>query len=132
MAVLLFEKQFWEPIVSGTKVHSIRPTRKRPISPGDSLSLRGWEGVAYRSKQAILCEETCIDVRDLWIDRSGVVIEGYDRIDEPEELDLFATTDGFANWDEMRQYRNLFYHLPFSGDFIQWGPNKFLESKANR
>lgn len=22
--------------------------------------------------------------------------------------------------------------LPFSGDFIQWGPNKFLESKDNR
>ncbi len=95
MVVLMFEKQFWEPVVSGAKVHSIRPTRKRPINAGDLLSLRGWAGVAYRSQQRVLCEETCIDVRPIWIDLDGVVIDGYDRIQEPEELDLFAKSVGF-------------------------------------
>lgn len=129
MAVLMFEKRFWEPIVSGTKVHSIRPTRKRPIVPGELIRLRGWEGAAYRSKQMTLCEEICIDVRNIWIDLQGIVVEGFDRIDEPQELDLFAQTDGFRDWNDMRSYRNLFYNLPFAGDFIQWGPNKFLAGK---
>jgi hypothetical protein len=57
------------------------------------------------------------------------VIEGYGRISEPDELDLFATTDGFANWEEMRHYRDLLHDPPFSGDFIQWGVNKFLAGK---
>lgn len=130
MVVLMFEKRFWEPIFSGEKVHSIRPSRKRPISPGDDLSIRGWAGVAYRSKQKIICEETVIDVRPIWIDLQGIVIDGFDRINEPEDLDAFARTDGFKDWADMRQYRNLFYKLPFSGDFIQWGINEFLQTKA--
>jgi hypothetical protein len=130
MAVLMFEKQFWAAIFSGEKVHSIRPSRKRPISPGDSLSLRGWDGKPYRSKQFELCAETCIDVRPIWIDRDGCVIDGYDRIREPDELDQFARTDGFKSWIELMNYRDMFYTLPFSGDFIQWGPNTFLATKA--
>jgi len=121
MAVLLFEKRFWEPIFSGEKVHTIRRTRKRPIGPGDELSLRGWTGKPYRSKQFVLCEETCLDVRRIWIDQQGIVIDGLDRLSEPEELDAFARSDGFTGWEEMRLYRDFFYDLPFSGDFIQWG-----------
>lgn len=126
----MFEKQFWEAIVTGSKVQTIRRTRKKPINYyGQMLSLRGWEGVAYRSKQAIVCEEKCIDCRPIWIDGGGIVIDGHDRIDEPEELDLFAQLDGFANWEAMQGYDNLCKQLPFSGDFIQWGPNKLLASK---
>jgi len=131
MAVLLFEKRFWKPIFSGDKLHSIRPTRKRAINPGDPLSLRGWEGVAYRSKQVILSDEVCINVMPIRIDLDGIYIDNYGRIREPDELDEFAKTDGFANWQEMRGYRNMFYNLPFSGDFIQWGLNKFLETKRS-
>lgn len=129
MAVLLFEKRFWSPVCSGDKLHSIRRTRKRPIVPGDNLSLRGWEDKPYRSKQCILTEETCIDVRPIWIDKDGVCIEGCDRIGEPEELDEFAKSDGFDTWEEMRLYRDFFYNLPFSGDFIQWGVHPLVERK---
>lgn len=58
MTVLLFEPRFWESVATGHKVHSIRPKRKRPINVGDALSLRGWEGKPYRSKQRVLCEES--------------------------------------------------------------------------
>lgn len=126
MVVLLFEKRFWGPISNGDKVHSIRPTRKRPIAPGDELSLRGWKGSPYRSKQEVIRWATCIDVRQIWIDCYGITIEGYERIVDSEDLDLFARTDGFADWQDMRQYRNLFYQLPFIGHFIQWAPNEFL------
>jgi hypothetical protein len=128
MPVLLFEQRFWEPVVSGTKVHSIRRTRKRPIKPGDDLSLRAWEGKPYRSPQRILCEETCIAVRECWIDAQGIVIgsSSHFRLSEPDELDQFARSDGFDNWEQMRTYRDFFYNLPFSGDLIQWGVHPML------
>lgn len=126
MKVLIFEQRFWEPVVSGHKVHSIRQTRKRnAIVPGDELSLRAWEGKPYRSKQRVLCEETCIAVRACWIDVQGIVIDQH-RFSEPEELDAFAVSDGFANWEQMRTYRDFFYNLPFSGDLIQWGVHPML------
>jgi hypothetical protein len=129
MKVLLFEKRFWEPIFSGEKVHSIRRERKRRIVPGNGLSLRGWEGVAYRSKQLMLCDEICVDVRPIWIDSVGIYIDGYGRFSEPEELDRFAVSDGFDNWSAMRTYRDFFYRLPFSGDFIQWGLHPMLRER---
>jgi hypothetical protein len=125
MKVLLFEPRFVEAVSTGHKLHSIRRTRKRPICPGDLLSLRTWEGTAYRSRQLVICEEPCIAVRDCWIDQQGIVIDGH-RFSEPEELDAFAVSDGFTDWDQMRAYRDFHYELPFSGDFIQWGIHPLL------
>ncbi|HEY1599688.1 MAG TPA: hypothetical protein VGG64_08810 [Pirellulales bacterium] len=129
MTVLLFERRFWQPVVSGEKVHSIRRTRKRPIVPGESLSLRAWEGRPYRSRMRVLCEETCIAVRECWIDRSGIVID-QQRFGEPDELDAFARSDGFASWEHMKLYRDFFYRLPFAGDLIQWGAHPLLAHLA--
>jgi hypothetical protein len=123
MKVLLFESRFWPPIVSGEKVHTIRRPRKHPICPGDDISLRGWEGKAYRSRQRVLCDETCLTVRDCWIDAQGIVIDRH-RFSEQEELDAFAVSDGFANWNEMRSYHD--FSLPFSGELIQWGVHPML------
>lgn len=125
MKVLLFEKRFWEAVVTGAKVHSIRRTRKRPIYPGDDLSLRAWAGKPYRSRQRVLCDETCLFVRECWIDAQGIVIDGH-RFSELEELDAFAVSDGFDNWNQMRFYRDFCYKLPFSGDLIQWGIHPML------
>lgn len=126
MKVLLFERRFWEPIVSGHKVHTIRRPRKRPINPGDAISLRGWEGKAYRSRQCVLSEETCVIVRNCWIEVQGIVINGY-RFSEPEELDAFAVSDGFTDWAQMRTYNDFFRNLPFSGELIQWGVHPMLK-----
>ena len=125
MTVLLFEPRFWGPVVSGEKVHSIRRTRKRPVRPGDELSLRAWEGRPYRSRQRVLADETCLFVRECWIDCQGIVIDGH-RFSGPEELDAFAVSDGFDDWNQMKTYRDFCYDLPFSGDLIQWGVHPML------
>lgn len=127
MKVLMFERRFWEFIVSGEKVHTIRHTRKRPINRGDKISLRGWEGKAYRSPQKTLAEEECIAIRDCWIDSRGIVIDGV-RFDEPGELDAFAVSDGFKDWEDMRTYRDFTTNLPFSGELIQWGMHPMLRN----
>lgn len=116
MKVLLFERRFWPPIVSGEKVHTIRRPRKHPICPGDAISLRGWEGKAYRSRQRVLCDETCLTVRNCRIDAQGIVIDGR-RFSERRELDAFAVSDGFVDWNEMRSYHD--FSLPFSGRSIK-------------
>lgn len=126
MPVLLFERRFWAPIIHGDKVHSIRRTRKRPIVPGQQLSLRGWEGSAYRSRQRVLSEELCLNVTPIRIDAQGVYIDGYGRISEQTDLDEFAVSDGFESWKGMCLYRDFNYGLPFTGDFIQWGNHRLL------
>lgn len=124
MKVLLFERRFWAPIVAGEKVHTIRRPRKHPICPGEDISLRGWEGKAYRSRQRVLCDETCLTVRECWIDAQGIVIDQH-RFSAQHELDAFAVSDGFSDWSEMRTYRD---DLPFSGDLIQWGVHPMLRN----
>lgn len=125
MTVLLFEQRFWSSIVSGEKVHSIRRERKRPIHPGDALSLRGWEGKAYRSKQLILSEETCLFIRECRIDQDGISIDSK-RFSSLNDLNMFAKSDGFSSWEAMRMYRDFHYDLPFVGILIQWGVHPML------
>lgn len=127
MKVILFEKRFWELIVCGHKVHTIRQPRKRPINPGDALSLRGWEGAAYRSKQRVLAEETCVAVRDIWIDAQGIVIDQR-RLDDPDELNRFAVSDGFSGWAELLSFTHFCRKLPFAGEMIQWGVHPMLKA----
>lgn len=131
MKVILFERRFWEAVATGAKVHTIRRPRKRPINVGDQLSLRGWEGKAYRSPQRILTEETCIGIRDIWIDVDGIEIDGeriFNRY-EPHAglLDQFAQTDGFATWEELLSFTHFCRRLPFAGEMIQWGIHPMLK-----
>jgi hypothetical protein len=119
MTVLLFHPRFAEPIQSGRKCQTIRPERKRPIKPGDELSLRQWEGKAYRSKQVELLAVKCIAAFKIWItDRSVVALNG----SQVHNLDGFARGDGFDSWAEMVAYLEApgGYGLPFEGVLIQW------------
>ena len=131
MKVILFERRFWELVATGAKVHTIRRPRKRPINVGDALSLRGWEGKPYRSKQRTLTEETCIAIRDVWIDCEGIIIGNdngrwyYDR--DRELLDAFAVSDGFATFAELLSFTHFNRHLPFTGELIQWGVHPMLK-----
>ena len=126
MRVILFERRFWEAVVTGEKVHTIRRPRKRQIDPGDRLSLRGWEGKPYRSRQRVLSEETCIAIRDVWIDCRQVVVG--DHQFHGEELEAFARSDGFGNFAELLVFVGYHHRLPFSGELIQWGVHTLLKS----
>lgn len=131
MAVLLFERQFWRPILDRTKVHSIRGPRKRPIRAGDALSLRGWEGVAYRSPQRTLADVVCVRVRECRITSQAITIDEL-RIVDPEHLDAFAVSDGFASWRDLLAYRGFNYGFPFSGVLYQWDVHPLLSQLETR
>lgn len=139
MATIMFQNRFWHLILDGSKVNTIRPARKRPILPGENLSLRGWEGKAYRSKQRELLIATCLAVREIIIFDTFVHVEGYgDGITKPEELDQFARFDGFESFQEMREFQKALYPENlrgmsdrFRGTFIQWGENSVLSKHLN-
>ena len=89
---LLFMERFHAAILDGRKRQTIRRIRKRPIMPGDTLSLRGWEGLPYRSQQTVLDLATCHSVASIEIDydiagRFRVVVGG--KVLSPAELDSF-------------------------------------------
>lgn len=117
MAVLMFQPRFALLVQAGTKRQTIRPVRKRPIQPGDSLSLRRWSGLPYRSPQVILTEATCLQVHDIVID-SGISIDGTNLT--AEELERLAIADGFADWPDMRAWFAATHSLPFVGRMMTW------------
>lgn len=131
MPIILFERRFWEPVETGQKVHTIRLQRKRPVNPGDSLILRGWEGAAYRSPQRHLLDVTCLAVRLITVARPGIVLNGTMVRDIPS-LDDFAKSDGFAHWEEMLDFTHFNRQLPFSGVLIQWGEHPLIERILGR
>ena len=128
MTVLMFHKRFVAPILAGTKTHTIRRDRKRPIPIGDALSLRHWEGQGYRSPQVEFFTCICDAVFPI------AVAVDHVRIGDPSEevnahiiatasgLDVFAISDGFEDWaDMMAYYREQKIKLPFrSAEMIEW------------
>lgn len=125
MKVILFKSRYWEHVVAGRKLHTIRACRRRPIRPGDELSLRGWEGKAYRSPQRLLREATCLGIREVRIDAEGIVIDDA-RFRLPSWLDAFAVSDGCDDWNQLRNFIALSHGLPFVGNLIQWGVHPML------
>jgi hypothetical protein len=107
MPILLFQPQFHEAVLTGTKRQTIRPPRKRPIRPGDRLSLRAWTGAPYRSKQRELRQAICECVERIEI--------GEDFADNAE-----AARDGFPSASAMRDWFRAQHGLPFVGDRIAW------------
>lgn len=128
MVALSFQKQFAPPILAGTKPHTIRGERKRPIVPGDKLQL-------YTGMRTRFClkigDAVCESVRPIMIVLpdselgAKVVIDGTtggQTIIQARGLDDFAVTDGFANWLVMVAFWAK--HHPginiFEGFIIRW------------
>ncbi len=120
MSVLMFQERFADKVATGVKRQTIRPTRKRPIKAGDFLSLRKWEGKAYRSKQIELATGTCIGVYDIEILEHTAIIDGLDYDRRGVGIHYFATADGFESWGHMRDWFKETHGLPFVGSLIQW------------
>jgi ASC-1-like (ASCH) protein len=60
--VLLFDERFVDLIKSGEKKQTLRKSRERKIRVGDTLDLRCWEGVPFKSKQQHLLTKTATKV----------------------------------------------------------------------
>ena len=123
MPVLLFHSQFVPAVERGSKPHTIRPERKRPIRVGDRLSLRCWMGKAYRpgSKQRVIKEVTCKRIRPVLMkERGGIcMLQIDDHVLYIEECEAFARADGFSDFYQFWDYFKS-QGLPFKGSLIEW------------
>ena len=113
--VILFQDWKAAKVKDGSSLQTIRPPRKRPIHPGDELSLRRWTGKPYRSKQEVLREAVCSEVMGIEISKLFVTYS----VPGPG-LDALAHADGFRDWPEMREWFRKTHGLPFVGVLIRW------------
>jgi hypothetical protein len=122
MAVLMFKDQFAELVSDGLKKQTIRPLRKRPIKPGQPLSLRKWSGAAYRSPQVTLHDSICTKVSTIFMDESfhefTFVVDG-ERLNQ-EQYAKLARADGFHCTTDMLNWFRASHGLPFDGVMIHW------------
>ena len=118
MPTLNFKPQFVPKIQAGTKKHTIRAHRSRPIKVGDSLYL--YCGLRHKGAFRILPESViCSRVESIEISAktSRMVTVGGVPLDYDEREQL-AKADGFDNWDEMLKFWE--GRLPFEGNIIHW------------
>lgn len=133
MPVLNFKPQFVPFILDGTKFHTIRATRKRPVKPGDRLFL--YTGLRQKGAK-LLREETCIGVKNISIFSSedpDATADILIRVGEAYLSDhaqrRLAWLDGFRppsstvfqpgnSLDLMMQFWK--DRLPFQGQIIFW------------
>ena len=102
-----------DKIISGAKRQTIRAVRKRAIAAGDKLYLY-WKQQSPKDCEK-LGEATCTSVKPIKISYGAV----YCNI-PIASLESFAIADGFDNWDDLVQYFEKNYGLPFEGVLIQW------------
>jgi hypothetical protein len=108
---------FKDKIINGAKRQTIRSVRKRAIATGDKLYLY-WKQQSPKDCEK-LGEATCTSVRHIQIMRNGYVMP-YESQMVKVHLDTFAIADGFKDWNDLIQYIEKSYELPFEGVLIQW------------
>lgn len=123
MIVLTFQPRFAPLVESGRKLHTIRGERKKPIKPGDLLSLRQWTGRPYMSPQRLLRQPTpCIAVTPIrvsWTDTGRPILLDVDIL-TPDQATALAIGDGFASSADMVAWFERTHGLPFHGVLIRW------------
>jgi hypothetical protein len=116
----MFKPQFAPAVEAGTKLQTVRPVPKRMPEAGDTISLRMWTGLPYRSKQRVLRESVIESVAPIRITEDGPVLDSIQLWGA--ERDAFAEDDGFPGWMEMREWFEATHGLPFDGILICWKP----------
>lgn len=127
MIVLMFKDRFGELIRSGQKTSTIRAL-KRPIKPGEILSLREWSGKPYRSKMRRLITDTpAKTVEPFCIAQCGGGNSVFypwvlgAKFDLPlEARNKIAIADGFKDEAVMFAWLARNYGFPFFGTLITW------------
>ena len=115
MVAYSFQGRFADAVQRGEKRQTIRANgKRRHAKPGDKLQLyTGMRTKACRKLRDAICDDAC----PILIDHNGVTTF------HPQEFlnpDMIAKMDGFASWEEMRQWFETTHGLPFSGVMIRW------------
>ena len=124
MPALSFQPRFVRPILDGAKDQTIRPPRKVPIRPGQTLHLfTGMRTKRCRRIATVPCARVGAVLIDFTVGCVAVKFDNGSRFYGClESLNTFAQADGFASWGEMRAFWR--EHHPgvdvFVGDIIAW------------
>lgn len=103
-----FKAQFADKVKTLTKRQTIRPKRKRPTKPGDTLYL--YTGMRTRQCRKLL-ETKCKSVEPVDIYLEGDVwVNGQKLL--PNELIAFVQADGFDNIADFLLFFDEVYGLP--------------------
>ena len=113
---LMFQPQFALQVTLGTKRQTVRPTRRRPLKPGQILSLRVWTGKPYRSKQSEIAKAEVTSVEPVFLQEKklilGLVVRNTDYAEQ------FAIADGFESYETLCWWFSHTHGLPFVGEVI--------------
>lgn len=129
MALLGFNERFASHILEGSKCQTIRAVRKYPIVPGETLYL--YTGLRTKHSQKI-GEVKCESIEDISIhfDPDGIFfgevnLRNFQASLTHDELNLFAKSDGFKNWMDMKDFwiythGSMVLQQGFKGILIRW------------
>ncbi len=111
-----FKAQFAEAVETGQKRQTLRPKRKRPTKPGDTLYLY----TGMRTKQCRkLREARCSSVTPVTIHADRITING--RTIAVAEATALARADGFAHLEAFYKFFERLYGLPADDmEIIKW------------
>lgn len=93
---------FRDKFLMGDKIHTIRRNEKGFFKDGDDISVREWSGVAYRSKQDVICNLRGCGVVPIRLYRGFGLVDvggGVDPVVVP--LNVVAGNDGMSMVDFM-------------------------------
>jgi hypothetical protein len=120
MRVILCQWRFEQPIQLGIKRSTIR--RNARCVPGQTLSLRRWQGKPYRSKQILLKEVECTAVTpislglndrgDFYVIRNGCSLT-------TSQVEALAKLEGFDSAADLSDWFRHNHQLQPGNDSIQ-------------
>lgn len=120
MPALNFLAQLAPLVESGEKRHTVRREAKRPIQVGDRLQL--FTGMRTKQCRRLLDTE-CTRIQTITIAKnSTMTLDGWPTFG-CAEADRFAQADGLRDFDELRDWIEQNYGLPFRGVVIHWAYN---------
>lgn len=128
--ILSFKPQFKQPILTGTKIHTIREDAHNRWKPGMKIHMS--TGVRTKNYDCFM-ESECVSVQEIFIkylqfkyfkqcvikiegEFIGDIIFNDDGIDYSSELDPLFAQDGFSYPEEFLEW----FNTDFKGKIIHW------------
>lgn len=123
--ILPFKPQFVQPIMDGTKIHTIREDKLQRWKPGMTIHMAtGVRTPAYHCFK----EMVCVSVQTIEIDLTGLIMIKIDgrQLMQFVETNTVAENDGFKNIIGFRNwFAETYEDKVFVGRIIQWTDFKY-------
>lgn len=121
MVAYNFQAQFAAAVTDGTKCQTIRAERKggRHARVGEPVQL--YTGMRTKACRKLVDPDPIVThVGRIVIFKRGFFTANLVTFEDPEVLDAFARSDGFADWPALRDWFSAAHGLPFGGVLIRW------------